>query len=120
MTRHFANTYCSVGSLLLLSYLKGCRLIVCTDHDGVKRILNVTDSTEELPRWGLRMSELDFVHYTGSKYKGTDVVFLLLTTGGDKSQIENDIFIGCNTPSPLLKKPARFIYLQDNDAEKDK
>lgn len=48
--------------LLLQPYREGSQIIVRTDHDALKLILNLMDSTGKLERWQLRLSELKFDH----------------------------------------------------------
>lgn len=78
--------------LLLRPYLKGTRLTIHTDHNSLKWISNLLDSSSRLARWQLRFSEYTFeiVYYTGIKHPCTDALFRLPTDGGDTTPLEND------------------------------
>lgn len=78
---------------LLHLCLKGTRLTIHTDHNFLKRILDLLDSTRRLTRWHLRLSEavIDVVHRACLKYHATKLFFRLQTTGEDDVPLEDDL-----------------------------
>ena len=83
-----------VWSLLMLRpYLEGSAFTIRTDHDPLKWLLNITDPTGRLGRWRLRLSEFDFtVQYRpGRKHNLADGMSRILTEGGDRSKLDDDI-----------------------------
>lgn len=41
-------------------YVKGQRFTICTHHSALRWMMEVTDPTERLMRWRLRLDDLDF------------------------------------------------------------
>lgn len=91
---------------MLRTYLKGCGSTVRTDHDPLKWILNLTDSTEMLTLWRPPISEFEFnvVHHAGKKQQATDALLWLRTTETDQTPIEDNKTVLCITTSISPKK----------------
>lgn len=55
---------------------RGCRFTVLTDHDVLKSVLNLVDSTGKPAHWQQYLSklELDVVHCAGMKGQVADAV----------------------------------------------
>lgn len=67
--------------LRLWSYLEGSRFTVRTDLDSLMWLLYLTDSTVQLKRWRLRLSEFEFdvIYWDGIKFRAADALFRLHT-----------------------------------------
>ena len=79
----------------LLPYLEGTRFTVRTDHDALRLILNLTDSTGRLARWRLLLSEFDFdIDYIpGRRNSVSDAMsrLLALRSPSQSTPIETDV-----------------------------
>lgn len=73
--------------------MEGTRFTVRTDHDSLKWILNLTDSTSQLARCCVCLSEYDFnvVHLAGKKHEGADALSRLRTTVEDQMHLDDDL-----------------------------
>lgn len=73
--------------LLLRLYPEECRFTVITDHDELKWILNLSNSTDKLAQWQLCLSEFEFdiVHRVGIMRQAGDVLSRLKKTEEDES-----------------------------------
>lgn len=91
--------------LLDPSYLEGSWLNLCTDHDALRWILKLTDSTGKLERWKLRLSEFafDVVHSAGIRHQAAEASSRLKTSGIDTTPIEDGIAVLCITASMFPK-----------------
>lgn len=56
--------------ILLQSYIKGYRFTIRTDHNWVRRVLNLPDASGRLATWRLRLIEFEFavLHRAGVKH----------------------------------------------------
>lgn len=90
-------------------------------HNALKWIVNLTDSTEKLVRWRLRLLELelDIVHYTGIKHQTADVLLPLRNTRTDQTPIGDEIQVLCITSSISQKGEAKVMYMKDYHALND-
>lgn len=79
--------------LLLGVYLEGCTYITRMDCHALSWIMNLTDATEKLACWRLRLLEFDFdiVHRRGVKHQVIDAVFRILITSADNTELEEEI-----------------------------
>lgn len=79
--------------LLLCPYLEGIGFIVRTDHNSLKWVLNLTEITDKLERWHLRISEFDFdvIHRAGIKHQAADTRSRLRTNWEDNTPLEGDL-----------------------------
>lgn len=59
-TTHLECLTVAWAGLLLQLYLRGCRFTIRTSHEALKWILNLTDLTDKLESWRLRLSGLKF------------------------------------------------------------
>lgn len=66
---------------------------MCTDHDKLKRILNITDTIGQMVSSGTRLSEFDInvVHSADIKHQEADVLLRLKTFGTEQTPIEDEI-----------------------------
>lgn len=83
------------SELLLRSYLKGTQFTIRTDHDPLKWILILTDSTSRLERWRFLVSEchFDVVRRAGIKHQAAEASSRLRTTGKNKTHLDNDLHV---------------------------
>lgn len=81
--------------LLWRPYLENTRFTNCTDHDSLKRILNLTDVTVRLARWRLRLTEykFDIFHRAGIEYQAADALSRLQATGKYRTPLGDDLTI---------------------------
>lgn len=103
-----------VSSLLLLqNYFEGCRSTVRSNHDNLKCILHLSDSTGKLTGWQMRLVEFtfDIVTHVVTKHQAIDTLSRLRTAGEDKMSIEDDIPTVCFTPGSALKE-GREVYVK--------
>ena len=45
---------------MLRTYLHGSAFNLCTDHEAVRWVLNLTDSSGPIARWRLRLTDYDY------------------------------------------------------------
>lgn len=98
---------------LLRPYLEGFRLTVCTEHDVLKWILNLTDWTGKPARQRLYLSkfEVDVVHCAGIKHQAANVSSQIKTTGTDQTPIEDKIPVFYITASiPRKRRGESYVY----------
>lgn len=98
--------------LLLQRYLKGFRFTLRNDHDGLKGILNVTDSSSKLGCCGLILSnfESNVVQCAGIKHQASETLSRIRTTGKDEIPIEDDIpVVGISPLKPLKRRRVVFL-----------
>lgn len=73
-------------------YLERNRFTIRSDHDNLKCILSLSDSTDRVAQWQLRPSKFDFavVHQAGIKKQNFNVTLRLNPTGQDESRFEGE------------------------------
>lgn len=78
---------------LLNPYLQGANFTIRTDHEALRRILNITDAKGGLARSILRLSvfNYDFVHRVEVKHQAGDAFSRLETSGADTTPIDDNI-----------------------------
>lgn len=79
--------------LLLYPYEGGRQFIVKTDHEPLRMILNMKESSGRLALWQLRWLEfaLEAQHRLGRKHMATDALSWLSTNQIDESVLDDDI-----------------------------
>lgn len=101
--------------LLLLPYLKDCRVTVCTDHNAPKSILSLKCSTGKLVFWLLWLSyfNFDFIYCTGIEHQATDALSRRRTNGTNWTPTEDKLPVLFITASILIpgKEDARVVHI---------
>ena len=79
--------------LTLRPYLYGSAFNLRTDHEALRWVLNLADSSGRLARWRLRLAEYDYeVQYRpGVKHQLADGVSRLRTDGGDTAPVDDEV-----------------------------
>lgn len=79
--------------LLLRPYLERHKFTARTDHNVLKRILNLAEAAGRLTRWPFRLSEFDFdvVYKAGTKNQNADILSLLETNGVGTTKFEDEL-----------------------------
>lgn len=79
--------------LLLRHYLRGCRIILRTDHHALQWVLKLADARGKLACWRLQLVTYDFeiLHTAGMKQQVAETLFRLLTAVVDNSEVQNEI-----------------------------
>ncbi|CDF38306.1 unnamed protein product [Chondrus crispus] len=79
--------------LTLRPYLYGSAFNLRTDHEAVRWVLNLADSSGRLARWRLRLAEYNYeVQYRpGVKHQLADGVSRLRTDGGDTTPVDDEV-----------------------------
>ena len=83
--------------LMLRPYVEGTHFVVRTDHQALKWILDLKESTGRLARWRLRLMEFDFevVHKPGAFHKAPDALSRLPTTEVDNTEVDDEVPTYC-------------------------
>lgn len=70
-------------------------ITICTDHDALHWILNMTEKTEKLACWHLRLSEFEFdvMHTAGINLREPDALSWLTTAGIDDKPLHDDVTV---------------------------
>ena len=81
------------GILKLRPYLYGSAVNLRADHEALRWVLNLADSSGRLARWRLRLAEYDYeVQYRpGVKHQLADGVSRLRTDGGDTELVDEEV-----------------------------
>ena len=81
----------------LRPYVEGTRFTIRTDHDALRWLMTLTDSSGRLTRWRLRLQEFDFeiTYRPGRVHQVPDALSRLLAVKSDTEPLDDDI------PSPL-------------------
>ena len=79
--------------LTLRPYLYGGAFNLRTDHEALRWVLNLANSSGRLVRWRLRLEEYDYeVEYRpGVKHQLADGVSRLRTDGGDTAPVDDEV-----------------------------
>lgn len=90
--------------LLFRHYVNGNCFTIATDHDALKRILNLTNSTARISQWRLGLSDFDFdvAHRAGTKHKAAYALLQLNTTEKDESALKDDLPLYTTDSSKIL------------------
>lgn len=83
-------------------YLVGTCFTIRTEHDSLKRNLNLADATNCLARWQLRLIKFGFdvVHRDDIKRQAADAFFRLTATGEDRIPIEDNLPVAVLDAAP--------------------
>ena len=79
--------------LTLRPYLYGSAINLRTDHEALRWVLNLADSSGRLARWRLRLAEYDYElkYRPGIKHQLADGVSRLRTDGGDTEPVDDEV-----------------------------
>ena len=77
----------------LQPYLYGSAFNLRTDHEALRWVLNLGDSSGRLARWSLRLAEYDYELQSrpGVKYQLADGVSRLRIDGGDTELVDDEV-----------------------------
>ena len=77
----------------LRPYIEGTRFTIRTDHDALRWLMTLTDSSGRLTRWRLRLLEFDFeiVYRPGRVHQVPDALSRLLAIRNDTEPLDDDI-----------------------------
>ena len=77
----------------LRPYIEGARFTIRTDHDALRWLMTLTDSSGRLTRWRLRLLEFDFeiVYRPGRVHQVPDALSRLLALRNDTEPMDDDI-----------------------------
>lgn len=97
------------SALLLRLYREGCWCTICADHDGLKRILNVPESTRKVVRCGIGFPKFKFgvIQCEGIKDQAPDALSNPRTVGADETPIED------NMPRPGITSSTTLQRLEE-------
>lgn len=78
--------------LILRQYLGGERLVIRTEHDDLRWILNKAYETVKLARWRFILTELSFdvLHRAGVKNQAEDALIRMETTETETKEMEDE------------------------------
>ena len=81
----------------LRPYVEGTRFTIRTDHDALRWLMTLSDTSGRLTRWRLRLQEFDFdiVYRPGRVHQVPDALSRLLAIENDTEPLDDDV------PSPL-------------------
>ena len=130
--RNYSTTerecYSVVWSVTTLRpYIEGTRFTIRTDHDSLRWLMSLTESTGRLTRWRLRLSEFDFViqYRPGRVHQIPDALSRLIVPNNTQRPVDDDIptfddaltlltpELTLTTPSPLRPAPRRSARLRN-------
>jgi len=77
----------------LRPYIEGQHFTVRTDHEALRWLMTLTNSSGRLLRWRLRLSEFDFsiTYRPGRVHQVPDALSRLLTPDGEERPVDDDI-----------------------------
>ena len=118
----------------LRPYIEGTRFTVRSDHDSLRWLMNLTESSGRLTRWRLRLAEFDFVieYKPGRQNQVADALSRLVRPNGEKGAVDDAVpcFVSPKTTILMVttrsgpkakqrKKARRSKRRQDQDEEED-
>ena len=76
----------------LRPYIEGLKITIRTDHDALRWLMTLTDSSGRLMRWRLRLSEFDFTitYRPGRVHQVPDTISRLISPGGNDDKAVDD------------------------------